>query len=59
MRKLTFLLFFHRLPGYIVELYSITLMALFMGCTGAICLTLLIIHADLAQVFFYGLQILI
>lgn len=41
---------FSRLAGYIVDVYSITLMALFMGCTGAICLTLLMIQVDLVQV---------
>ena len=51
-QKFIFFVLFSRLPGYIVEVYSITLMALFMGCTGAICLTLLMIQVDLVQVFF-------
>lgn len=40
-----------RLPRNIVKVYSITLVALFIGCTSAICLSLLMVQVELAQVF--------
>lgn len=42
---------FFRLPEHIVEVYSITLVVLFIGCTSTICLSLLMIQVELTQVF--------
>lgn len=39
-----------RLPGYIVQVYTVPLMALFMGCTVTTCLSLLMIQVELVQV---------
>lgn len=46
-------LFFFRLPNHFSELYQTTFTAVFMGCTAAICLSLLMIQIQLAQVFTY------
>lgn len=50
-QKINLKVYFFRLPGYIVEIYSTTLLALFIGCTAAICLALLMIQVDFIQVF--------
>lgn len=50
LRFVAFLLFF-RLPEKIVEIYWISLTVCFTGGTAGICLAMLMIQANLAQVF--------
>lgn len=39
-----------RLVYYFSDLYQITFVVLFMGCTGAICLTTLMVQIDIVSV---------
>lgn len=42
--------FLYSLPNYIVDIYSVSLIVLFTGCTGSICLTMLMVQVEMVQV---------
>lgn len=44
------ILFVHRLIRYITDLYQIPLIIQFLGCTGAVCIGMLMIQISLIQV---------